>query len=124
MMSEETRKQRIAVLGGGFSSLAAVFALTSQPGWDERYSITVYQIGWRLGGKAASSRNQGAHDRSEERGSHLLLGFYDNTLAMLRGSTKSWGGRRGRRWRPSKRRSPRLIRCTCAAGRRSSRCGR
>jgi uncharacterized protein with NAD-binding domain and iron-sulfur cluster len=91
MTSEETRKQRIAVLGGGFGSLAAVFALTSQPGWDERYSITVYQIGWRLGGKAASSRNQGAHDRSEERGSHLLLGFYDNTLAMLRGLYQELG---------------------------------
>ena len=83
-MTSTPRKTRIAVLGGGFGSLAAVFALTSQPGWDERLSITVYQIGWRLGGKAASGRNADHHERSEERGAHLLLGFYDNTLAMLR----------------------------------------
>lgn len=78
------RKTRIAVLGGGFGSLAAVFAITSQPGWEDRYSITVYQIGWRLGGKAASGRDADAHERSAERGGHILFGFYDNALAMLR----------------------------------------
>jgi predicted NAD/FAD-binding protein len=44
--------QKIAVLGGGAGSLAAAFYLSAQPGWQERYDITVYQQGWRLGGKA------------------------------------------------------------------------
>ena len=36
-----------------------------QPGWQDRYEITVYQMGWRLGGKGASGRN--AKSRSASR---------------------------------------------------------
>jgi predicted NAD/FAD-binding protein len=43
--------QKIAVLGGGVGSITAAYWLTSQPGWQERYQVTVYQQGWRLGGK-------------------------------------------------------------------------
>lgn len=51
--------------------------------WRERLgSITVYQRGWRLGGKGASSR--GAHGRIEEHGLHVLLGYYDATFRVLR----------------------------------------
>ncbi len=51
--------------------------------WRERLeSITVYQRGWRLGGKGASSR--GPHDRIEEHGLHVLLGCYDATFRVLR----------------------------------------
>jgi len=50
-------KQKIAVLGGGAASLSAVFQLTSVPGWQQRYEITVYQLGWRLGGKGATGRD-------------------------------------------------------------------
>ena len=45
-------------------------------------SITVYQRGWRLGGKGASSR--GPHGRIEEHGLHVWLGCYDNAFALLR----------------------------------------
>lgn len=83
-MSERPAKIRIAVLGGGFGSLSAVYALTSEPGWEERYEITVHQLGWRLGGKAASGRNQGSHHRSEGRGAHIWFGFYENALGMMR----------------------------------------
>jgi uncharacterized protein with NAD-binding domain and iron-sulfur cluster len=51
--------------------------------WRSRLdSITVYQRGWRLGGKGASSR--GAFDRIEEHGLHVLLGYYDATFRVLR----------------------------------------
>ena len=50
-------KQKIAVLGGGVGALSAAFYLTEQPGWDELYEITVYQHGWRLGGKCASGHD-------------------------------------------------------------------
>ena len=49
--------KRIAVLGGGASSLAAVFGLTRQADWKSKYSITVYTQGWRLGGKGATGRD-------------------------------------------------------------------
>ena len=44
--------------------------------------ITVYQRGWRLGGKGASSR--GPHGRIEEHGLHVLLGYYDHTFDVMR----------------------------------------
>src|SRR5262249_50206609 len=77
-------KQKIAVLGGGMAALTAVFALTSLPDHRERYEITVYQMGWRLGGKGASGRNAAHAERIEEHGLHVLLGFYDNAFSVLR----------------------------------------
>ena len=73
---------RVAILGGGMAGLATAWRL-SAPGWRDRFeSITVYQRGWRLGGKAASSR--GAHGRIEEHGLHVWLGSYENAFALLR----------------------------------------
>jgi uncharacterized protein with NAD-binding domain and iron-sulfur cluster len=78
------KRVKVAVLGGGTGSLAAVFGLTSDPQWRDRYDITVYQQGWRLGGKGASGRNQKICNRIEEHGLHIWAGFYDNAFAMMR----------------------------------------
>jgi uncharacterized protein with NAD-binding domain and iron-sulfur cluster len=83
--------QKIAVLGGGAGSLAAAFYLSTQPGWRERYEITVYQQGWRLGGKGASGRNAALAQRIEEHGLHIWFGFYANAFAMLRAVYKELG---------------------------------
>ena len=73
---------RVAILGGGMAGLATAWRL-SEPGWQEEIeAITVYQRGWRLGGKGASSR--GAHGRIEEHGLHLWLGYYENAFRLLR----------------------------------------
>ncbi len=82
--SNETapRRTKIAILGGGLGGLSAAYELTSQPRWYERYEITIYQKGWRLGGKGASGR--GENGRIEEHGLHCFWGFYDNAFAMLR----------------------------------------
>jgi uncharacterized protein with NAD-binding domain and iron-sulfur cluster len=77
-------RQKVAVLGGGMGALSTVFHLTAQPGWQDRYDITVYQLGWRLGGKGASGRNAERHQRIEEHGLHILLGFYENAFALMR----------------------------------------
>ena len=45
-------QQRIAIVGGGLSSLIAAFELTCQPRARERYHIQVYQMGWRRGASA------------------------------------------------------------------------
>ena len=64
------------------AGLCAAWRL-SEPGWQERFeSITVYQRGWRLGGKGASSR--GVNGRIEEHGLHVWLGSYENAFALLR----------------------------------------
>jgi uncharacterized protein with NAD-binding domain and iron-sulfur cluster len=79
------RLQKIAILGGGAGALAAAYYLTDQPGWRERYEITVYQQGWRLGGKGASGRNAQIGQRIEEHGLHIWFGFYANAFALIRG---------------------------------------
>lgn len=72
----------MAILGGGMGGLSAAWRL-SEAGWRDRFeSITVYQRGWRLGGKGASCR--GPHGRIEEHGLHVWMGSYDNAFALLR----------------------------------------
>lgn len=80
----DPNKRRVAILGGGASGLTTAFWLTQQPGWSEQDEVTVYQVGWRLGGKSASSRNPDRNMRSEEHGYHVLLGFYENAFRTLR----------------------------------------
>ena len=75
--------KKIVILGGGVSSMTAAFYLTDQPGWQNNYDITVYQMGWRLGGKGASGRNARYGQRIEEHGLHIWFGFYENAFAMM-----------------------------------------
>lgn len=77
------QQKKIAVLGGGVASMTSVFELTSIPDWQEKYDITLYQYGWRLGGKCASGRNPDIAQRIEEHGLHLWFGFYDNSFDFI-----------------------------------------
>jgi uncharacterized protein with NAD-binding domain and iron-sulfur cluster len=85
--------KKIAVLGGGMGSLSAVYHLTSQPDWQDKYEITVYQMGWRLGGKGASGRDADNGYRIKEHGFHILFGFYENTFRMMRDAYAELGRR-------------------------------
>src|SRR5262249_34868038 len=76
-----TGSLKIAIVGGGCAAMAAAFEL-SHPRHGGRYEITVYQMGFRLGGKGASGR--GPADRIEEHGLHLWMGFYENAFRMMR----------------------------------------
>ncbi len=80
-MNDTMGPKKVAILGGGVGGLVAAFELTSQPGWQERFDITIHQLGWRLGGKCASSR--GANGRIEEHGIHGFLGSYYNALPLM-----------------------------------------
>ncbi len=75
-------RKRVAVLGGGVSALASVWELVHR---SDDVEVTVYQMGWRLGGKCASGRNTAIADRIEEHGLHILFGFYENAFDMYRG---------------------------------------
>jgi len=79
-----TRKPRIAIVGGGPAGLSTAFHLTRDPGWREKYDITVYQMGWRAGGKGATGRDAANAQRIEEHGIHGFCNFYFNTFAMMR----------------------------------------
>jgi len=82
-------KQKIAVLGGGMGSLTTVFELTNVPDWQDKFDITVYQLGWRLGGKGASGRAE--KFRIEEHGLHVWMGFYDNSFRVIQAAYKELG---------------------------------
>lgn len=62
------------------SSLTAAYQLSQH----SEYDITVYQMGWRLGGKGASGRNSELADRIEEHGLHVWFGFYENAFRLMR----------------------------------------
>ena len=72
---------RVAIVGGGCAAITTAFEL-SHPRHAGRYQVTVYQVGWRLGGKGASGR--GPADRIEEHGLHLWMGFYENAFRLMR----------------------------------------
>ncbi len=76
--------QKIVILGGGIAALTAALEITDDPKWGDSYELTVYQLGWRLGGKCASGRNREHFDRIEEHGLHILLGFYDNAFRVIK----------------------------------------
>lgn len=71
----------VAIIGGGCASIAAALELT-RPRHKGAYHVTIYQLGWRLGGKGASGR--GPAGRIEEHGLHVWLGCYDNAFLLLR----------------------------------------
>jgi uncharacterized protein with NAD-binding domain and iron-sulfur cluster len=80
----------VAVLGGGAGALTAALALTD-PARGGRYEVTVYTLGWRLGGKGASGRNPDFGQRIEEHGIHVWFGFYDNAFRLLDGCYRELG---------------------------------
>jgi len=75
--------KKISIFGGGIGGLAAAFALTEGP-LRHQHRVTIYQMGWRLGGKGASGRNRDAYDRVEEHGLHIWLGCYENAFRLMR----------------------------------------
>jgi len=77
-------KRRVVILGGGVGAMTAAFDL-SRGDWRSTFeSITVYQVGWRLGGKGASGRGPGPGFPVREHGLHVWFGFYENAFRMMR----------------------------------------
>jgi uncharacterized protein with NAD-binding domain and iron-sulfur cluster len=81
-------KQRIAIVGGGMAALATAFELTQREDLRERFDITIYQMGWRLGGKGATGRDH--EGRVVEHGLHIWFGCYENAFRMLKTAYEEW----------------------------------
>ena len=92
-------KRRVAVLGGGQAALTAALQLTDphNPAAADT-EVTLYQVGWRLGGKGATGlafpAGQPPYEpgtgpvRIMEHGLHQWFGFYENTFRQIRGVYK------------------------------------
>lgn len=76
-------RKRVAILGGGAAAMTAAHYLSHTPELRERLEVTVYQLGWRLGGKGASGRDLGESARTEEHGLHVWGGFYYNAFHLM-----------------------------------------
>ena len=75
---------KVAVLGGGIGAISSAFELTQTAEDRARFEVTVYQMGWRLGGKGASSRDLKKSARIEEHGVHVWGGYYENAFLQMR----------------------------------------
>lgn len=84
MTENSTQPQkRVVILGGGCGGVATALWLSSSPALRERFKVTLYTRGWRLGGKGASGRRANAGQRIEEHGLHIWLGFYNNAFRSM-----------------------------------------
>ena len=79
-----TARKQVAILGGGAGSMTAAFYLSNTAEMRARFDVTVYQMGWRLGGKGANGRRADAAQRIEEHGLHVWGGFYANAFRTVR----------------------------------------
>ena len=105
----------------GPRGLAAAVRLTEAD--PDRYDITIYQMGWRVGGKGTSGyrrwlppgSNVPVWNRIEEHGLHILFGFYDEFWAVIRRCYEELGRPSQHPWRRWRRPSSRVCsaaRCT------------
>jgi predicted NAD/FAD-binding protein len=65
-MPPDTPKTKVAILGSGVGAMTAAFELTD-PSLNGQYDVTVYQLGWRLGGKGASASVRGVKPETSAR---------------------------------------------------------
>ena len=84
MTAEAKDKIRVAILGGGIAALTTAFELTEQDPEKTTYEVTLYTLGWRLGGKASVGRDMTNGGRAVEHGLHIWAGYYDNSFDIVR----------------------------------------
>jgi uncharacterized protein with NAD-binding domain and iron-sulfur cluster len=89
-VSSAAQSEKVAILGGGPAAITAAFELTA-PELQNRFEVTVYLPGWRLGGKCASGRDMRLGERIEEHGLHLWFGFYENAFTVMRAAYEELG---------------------------------
>jgi uncharacterized protein with NAD-binding domain and iron-sulfur cluster len=81
-------KIKVAILGGGVGALTTAYHLCATEALRARYDVTVYQMGWRLGGKGATGRND--WNRIQEHGLHVWFGFYNNAFKLMQDVFQVW----------------------------------
>lgn len=81
-------KTRVAILGGGVAALSAAYQMSKTEALRTQYDITIYQMGWRLGGKGATGRDE--QGRILEHGLHIWFGDYTNAFRMTKDVYAAW----------------------------------
>jgi uncharacterized protein with NAD-binding domain and iron-sulfur cluster len=81
--------RHIAVLGGGLGGLSTAYEIVSR---DPNCTVTIFEMGWRLGGKCSTWRSGGNVRRVEEHGIHVFFGAYENAFNLLKRAYAKIGG--------------------------------
>jgi uncharacterized protein with NAD-binding domain and iron-sulfur cluster len=81
-------RKKVLVIGGGIAGLSAAFELTRTAELRAKHDVRLYQVGWRLGGKCASGRDDDG--RNVEHGLHIWFGYYENAFRLLRDVYEVW----------------------------------
>ena len=85
-------RRKVAILGGGMAGVTAAWRL-SEPGWEREFeSITIYQRGFRLGGKGRQQPRR-ARARSKSTGSTCGSATTTTRSGCCASATRSWTGR-------------------------------
>ncbi|MDB5759376.1 MAG: phytoene dehydrogenase, partial [Burkholderia sp.] len=71
-----SKRQQVAVIGGGWAGCAAAVALAARGA-----EVTLYEASRTLGGRARVVRMQ---DKALDNGQHIMLGAYRETLRLMR----------------------------------------
>jgi len=87
-----SQKKKVAVLGGGMSAMSTIYELLKADNFQGNYDITVYQMGWRIGGKGASGRQHmenpvdpnDNNQRILEHGLHAWFCWYTNAFNQFK----------------------------------------
>eukprot|EP01065_Artemidia_motanka_P027193 TRINITY_DN32411_c0_g1_i1.p1 TRINITY_DN32411_c0_g1~~TRINITY_DN32411_c0_g1_i1.p1 ORF type:complete len:773 (+),score=268.30 TRINITY_DN32411_c0_g1_i1:88-2406(+) len=90
--AEEVKKpQKVAVLGTGLGSISTAFYLSNYEGWEKDWDITVYQMGFKVGGRGAAMRSMGPEGyRIQEHGLHIFMGWYNNAFTWVEDMYSQW----------------------------------
>ena len=70
------------------AALSTAYQLSRTDALRAAYDVTVYTLGWRLGGKCATGRDRTG--RICEHGLHFWFGCYENAFRMLRDVYAAW----------------------------------
>jgi len=79
----DSRKVKVVILGAGPAALAAAWELSRTAELRGRFSITLYEQGFRAGGKCGGLRRP-PHHTIEQNGTHYLFGCYDNAFDLVK----------------------------------------
>jgi uncharacterized protein with NAD-binding domain and iron-sulfur cluster len=74
--------RRVVVIGAGVAGLTTAHELTRTEAARSDWTVDVFEMGHRIGGRLFSAHRPEASGRNEEHGLHVWFGFYDNAFRL------------------------------------------
>lgn len=83
-------KRRVVVIGAGVAGLTCAHELSRTTAARRAFSVRVFEMGHKVGGRLASAHNPKRWGRNEEHGLHVWFGWYDNTFRLVDEVWRDW----------------------------------